>query len=800
MIVPDADVERSGLRPAVLPAFTCVVAAASGITVSFAAGSKENPESETSDYNRGSVFTPSRYCLTAHDAARPATMTTIRRLPAADELEALVGARHHDPFSLLGLHRTGRDWSLRVFRPYAASVSVRTPAGFEPMKRIHAQGVFAWQGADAPVRPVVLRVSESGRDFETCDAYTFAPAMGADDLYLFNEGRLEQAYRVLGSRLEQRDGVSGVRFACWAPNAARLSVVGEFNRWDGRVHPMSVHGLSGVWELFIPGIDEGTLYRYEIRNRATGEVFVKTDPYARFHELRPGTAAQVVADEYAWRDSKWMSERSRWDWLHAPINIYEVHAGSWRRHPDGRFYTYAEMAQSLIPYVVEMGYTHIELLPVSEHPLDESWGYQTTGYFAVTSRFGTVDAFKAFIDACHQAGIGVILDWVPAHFPTDAFSLARFDGTALYEHEDPRSGFHQDWGTHIFNYGRKEVKTFLLSSAHYWLAECHIDGLRVDAVASMLYLDYSRKAGEWIPNKYGGRENLEAIELLRELNVMVHRDFPGALTCAEESTAWPMVSRPVYLGGLGFSMKWNMGWMNDTLAYMKNDPVHRRFHHNQLTFGQIYAYSENFLLPLSHDEVVHGKGSLLSKMPGDAWQKFANVRLLLAYQFAACGKKLNFMGNEFAQGREWRTGGELDWALLGIGWHRGVQTMIRDLCRLYRNEPALHELDFEPDGFRWIDCNDADQSILCFERRARDGSSVVVALNFTPVPRHGYRVGLPKSGAWREVFNSDSVFYAGSNAGNAGIIASQPVPWMGHDQSADITLPPLGALILRIDA
>ena len=725
-------------------------------------------------------------------------MITTAQLPAADDLDALVGARHHDPFSLLGLHRTGRDWSLRVFRPYATSVAVRTQAGFAPMKRIHAQGVFAWQGTEAPPRPVILRVDEAGREFEICDPYTFVPAIGADDLYLFNEGRLEQAYRVLGSRLEQREGVDGVCFACWAPNAGRVSVVGEFNRWDGRVHPMSAHGLSGVWELFIPGIDAGALYRYEIRNRATGEVFVKTDPYARFHELRPGTAAQVVADDYVWRDQEWMGRRSGWDWLHAPINIYEVHAGSWRRHPDGRFYTYAEMAQSLIPYVVEMGFTHIELLPISEHPLDESWGYQTTGYFAVTSRFGTVEAFKAFVDACHQAGIGVILDWVPAHFPTDAFSLARFDGTSLYEHQDPRLGFHQDWGTHIFNYGRKEVKSFLLSSAHYWLAECHLDGLRVDAVASMLYLDYSRKAGEWIPNKYGGRENLDAIDFLRELNVMVHRDFPGALTCAE-STAWPMVSRPVYLGGLGFSMRWNMGWMNDTLAYMKNDPVHRRFHHNQLTFGQIYAYSENFLLPLSHDEVVHGKGSLLGKMPGDAWQKFANVRLLLAYQFAASGKKLTFMGNEFAQGREWRSGAELDWGLLGIDWHRGVQTLVRDLCRLYRDEPALHELDFEPQGFRWIDCNDADQSILCFERRARNGSAIVVALNFTPVPRHGYRVGLPASGGWREVFNSDSVFYAGSNSGNAGIIASQPVPWMGHDQSADITLPPLGALILRCE-
>ncbi|HVY04555.1 MAG TPA: 1,4-alpha-glucan branching protein GlgB [Burkholderiales bacterium] len=718
-------------------------------------------------------------------------------LPSTRDLDALVGARHHDPLSLLGLHGSAGEWSLCVFRPDASAIAVRTKTGFEPMKRIHAQGVFAWQGGEPPPRPVALRISRSGQEFETADPYSFTRTISADELYLFNEGRLEQAYRMLGSRVEQRDGVAGVRFSCWAPNASRVSVVGDFNDWDGRVHQMATHGPSGVWELFIPGVGDASLYKFEIRNRDSGAVFVKTDPYARFHELRPGTAARVVEDGYSWGDAEWIDRRAKWNWLHAPINIYEVHAGSWRRHPDGRFYTYAELAQSLIPYVLEMGYTHIELLPVSEHPLDESWGYQTTGYFAVTSRFGDVAGFKAFVDACHQAGIGVLLDWVPAHFPTDAFSLARFDGTALYEHEDPRLGFHQDWGTHIFNYGRKEVKSFLLSSAHYWLAECHIDGLRVDAVASMLYLDYSRKAGEWIPNKFGGRENLDAIEFLRELNVMVHRDFPGALTCAEESTAWPMVSRPVYLGGLGFSMKWNMGWMNDTLSYMHHDPVHRRFHHNQLTFGQIYAYSENFQLPLSHDEVVHGKGSLLGKMPGDAWQKFANVRLLLAYQFTIAGKKLNFMGNEFAQGREWRSAAELDWGLLGIDWHRGVQTMIRDLSRLYRDEPALHDLDFDPDGFRWIDCNDADQSILCFERRARNGSVVVVALNFTPVPRHGYRVGLPKSGLWREVFNSDSQFYAGSNAGNAGLIAAQPFPWMGHDQSAAIVLPPLGALVLR---
>ncbi|HZF22461.1 MAG TPA: 1,4-alpha-glucan branching protein GlgB [Burkholderiales bacterium] len=716
---------------------------------------------------------------------------------AGADLDALVGARHHDPFGVLGLHRDGKGWVLRVFRPYASEVAASTASGFVKMDKVHPDGVFAWRGAEPPPQPVRLRVKEPGHSLETCDPYGFRPTISADELYLFNEGRLEQAYRMLGSRTEVREGVAGVRFACWAPNAERVSVVGDFNRWDGRAHPMATHGVSGVWELFVPGLGDGTLYKYEIRNRNTGEILVKTDPYARAYELRPGTAARVTADlPYDWRDGGWMKARAGDDWLHAPVSAYEVHLGSWRRHPDGRFYSYRELAESLVPYVKEMGFTHVELLPVSEHPLDESWGYQTTGYFAATSRFGSPEDFKFLVDACHQAGIGVILDWVPAHFPTDAFALARFDGTALYEHEDPRLGFHQDWGTHIFNYGRNEVKSFLLSSAHYWLGECHVDGLRVDAVASMLYLDYSRKTGEWIPNKFGGRENLEAIDFLRQLNVMVHRDFAGALTFAEESTAWPMVSRPTYIGGLGFSMKWNMGWMNDTLSYMRQDPVHRRYHHNQLTFGQLYAYTENFMLPLSHDEVVHGKGSLLGKMPGDAWQKFANVRLLLSYQFASPGKKLNFMGNELAQGREWRTEWELDWGLLGIDWHRGVQTMLRDLSRLYREQRALHDQDFESAGFRWIDCHDADQSILAFERCARDGSVAVVALNFTPVPRHGYRIGLPKAGVWHEAFNSDSAFYAGANVGNSGAIETQPLPWMERDQSAEITLPPLAALIL----
>jgi 1,4-alpha-glucan branching enzyme len=717
---------------------------------------------------------------------------------------ALAAGELADPHALLGPHPDGDGGAtIRAWRPGAGHVVIHVAGGMDyGCELVHPAGVWAARldGVTPPLSYEIETRYPDGVAVTAPDAYRFAPTVGDLDLHLAGEGRHEEIYEHLGGHLREVDGIAGTAFAVWAPAAKSVAVVGDFNSWDGRLNPMRSLRSSGIWELFLPGVDAGALYKFEIRTQG-GALRVKTDPYARQVEISPKTAAIVARSEHQWADGAWVAARSEQLQHERPMSVYEVHLGSWRRdpgNPDGLL-NYAQLADELAAYATDMGFTHVELLPVMAHPFTGSWGYQVTGYFAPDPRLGGPDDLKAFVDRMHEHGVGVLMDWVPAHFPRDDWALARFDGTALYEHEDPRLGFHQDWGTHIFNYGRKEVKSFLLSSAHYWLAECHIDGLRVDAVASMLYLDYSRKAGEWIPNKYGGRENLDAIEFLRELNVMVHRDFPGALTCAEESTAWPMVSRPVYLGGLGFSMKWNMGWMNDTLAYMRNDPVHRRFHHNQLTFGQVYAYTENFLLPLSHDEVVHGKGSLLGKMPGDAWQKFANVRLLLAYQFATSGKKLTFMGNEFAQGREWRAGGELDWELLGIDWHRGVQTMVRDLSRLYRNEPALHELDFEQAGFRWIDCNDADQSILCFERRARSGSSMVVAINFTPVPRHGYRVGLPQPGDWREVFNSDSAFYAGSNSGNAGIIASQPFPWMGHDQSAAITLPPLGALVLRCE-
>jgi 1,4-alpha-glucan branching enzyme len=720
---------------------------------------------------------------------------------SAPDFTRLLTAREHDPFRLLGLHHDGAQWVVRVFHPHAESVALDCDGIMAPLARVHAGGVFEWRGATAPCLPYVLEVTIGRHSERRHDPYAFAPqAATGDDLYLFNQGSNHQAYRLLGTHPQTRQDVAGVRFRVWAPNAERVSVVGDFNRWDGRLLQMATLGASGVWELFVPGLAAGTLYKFEIRNRDSGAVLVKTDPYAQSFELRPATAARVSApSQHAWNDAAWLARRARWDWLHAPLAIYEVHAGSWRRHPDGdarRCYTYRELAQHLVPYVRDMGYTHIELMPVTEHPLDESWGYQTTGYFAATSRFGSADDLRALIDACHQAAIGVILDWVPGHFPSDDFALAHFDGTALYEHEDPRLKLHPDWGTHVFNYARNEVRSFLHSSAYYWLAEFHFDGLRVDAVASMLYLDYSRQPGEWLPNRYGGRENIEAMEFLRELNTMVHREFPGALTIAEESTAWPMVSRPAYIGGLGFSMKWNMGWMNDTLAYLRHDPVHRRFHHALLTFGQLYAYSENFVLPLSHDEVVHGKRSLLSKMPGDNWRRHANLRLLHTVQTTMPGKKLCFMGNEFGQRDEWYSQRELDWALLEAPAHAGVQRLVRDLNRLYAGNNALHELDFEAAGFCWIDCHDSDQSVLSFLRRARNGAFVVVVLNFTPVPRHNYRIGVPAAGCYRELLNSDSRYYGGSDLGNGESLHAGRQPWMGQPASLALTLPPLAGLIL----
>ena len=721
-------------------------------------------------------------------------------------LRSLLESREHNPFHVLGLHRDGADWRLRVFRPYARSVAVLWPGVVEarPLTRIHAAGVFEWRGelpaAAQPPALYQLIIDEDGTPQHLHDPYAFPPEAAADDLYLFNEGRNSQAYRLLGAQPESRRDVAGVRFRVWAPNASRVSVVGDFNRWDGRVHPMTTLGAGGVWELFVPQLQSGTLYKFEIRNRHTAALAVKADPYARRFEPRPATAALVSEiSTYAWGDGQWLERRAHWDWQHAPMSIYEVHAGSWMRHPDGSFYNYRELAARLIPYVRDLAYTHIEFMPLMEHPLDESWGYQSTGHFAPTSRFGAPDDLRYLIDACHQAGLGVILDWVPGHFPTDTFALAHFDGTPLYEHEDPRLKLQPDWGTYVFNFGRNEVKSFLLSSAHYWLAEFHADGLRVDAVASMLYLDYSRKAGEWLPNRHGGRENLEAIQFLQEMNTMVHHDFPGALTIAEESTAWPMVSRPVHLGGLGFSMKWNMGWMNDTLDYIENDPVHRRYHHDRLTFGQLYAYSENFVLPLSHDEVVHGKHSLFEKMPGDPWQRYANLRLLFAYQICVPGKKLGFMGGELAQPHEWRSSEEVPWILLTQAPHAGMQSLLRDLNRLYVSHPALHDLDFSAQGFAWIDCHDTEQSVISWLRFARDGSFVVVVFNFTPVPRRNYRIGVPRAAAYRELLNTDSGYYGGSNLGNgASLLYATATPWMNLPASLTLTLPPLAGVVLAL--
>lgn len=721
------------------------------------------------------------------------------------QLHLILDAKHHDPFSFLGLHtlKTQKESpSAKVFRaflPHASEVELNTSQGWQTLAKIHPHGLFEWQGSQDVTSPCKLRIKQHEQTIETFDVYSFAPMLTSDELHLFGEGNLKQAYKTMGAQLCQHQGIAGVRFAVWAPNAERVSVIGNFNEWDGRVHPMRNHGSSGVWEIFVPGLTTNALYKFEIRQRHTGNTLVKTDPYGFSFEARPGTAAKVSdLNEYEWQDQAWLKNRSQRDWLHAPFNCYEVHLGSWKRNAEGDFLNYRELADQLISYVQEMGYTHIELMPISEHPLNESWGYQTTGYYGVTNRYGTPDEFRYFVDACHQANIGVILDWVPGHFPKDDWALARFDGTALYEHEDPRLGEHQDWGTYIFNYGRNEVRNFLIANAHYWLHEFHIDGLRVDAVASILYLDYSRKADEWLPNKFGGRENLDAIDFLKQLNVMVHQDFPGALTIAEESTSWPMISRPVYLGGLGFSMKWNMGWMNDTLSYFENDPVHRRYHHNKLTFGQLYAYSENFVLPFSHDEVVHGKHSLLDKMPGDAWQKFANLRLLLTHQMCSPGKKLNFMGNEFGQGREWNVNASLDWHLLNEHWHQGVKLASHDLNQLYKYLPAFHDLDFQPQGFEWIDCQDADQSVLSYIRRARDGSFVIAAFNFTPVPRHHYHLGVPQAGTYAEIFNSDAQYYGGSNISNGTSIYTEPTPWTGQAQSISISLPPLSGIILQI--
>jgi 1,4-alpha-glucan branching enzyme len=625
------------------------------------------------------------------------------------------------------------------------------------------------------------------------------------DLYLFGAGAHRQVYTRLGAHLAEEDGTPGVRFAVWAPNAEEVSVIGDFNVWTPGRNDLTPTGDSGIWHGFVLNVGAGTVYKYALRPRGVDWWIEKADPYAFAAELRPKTGSVVAnLDRYLWRDDAWVESRSRRRWEEGPLMVYEVHLGSWRRDPSDpeRFLTYRELAEQLPPYVADMGYTHVELLPVSEHPLDMSWGYQTTGYFAPTSRFGPPEDFMYFVDRCHAAELGVILDWVPAHFPKDAHGLGLFDSTHLYEHADPRKGEHPDWGTYIFNYGRSEVRSFLISNARFWPDRYHVDGLRVDAVASMLYLDYSRQPDQWIPNQYGGRENLDAISFLQAANVAVHEDFPGTLMVAEESTAWPNVTGRVDHGGLGFDLKWNMGWMHDTLAYFSHDPVHRRYHQNELTFSLMYAFTEKFMLPLSHDEVVHGKGSLLDKMPGDGWQKFANLRLLYGFMAGHPGKKLHFMGDELGQGREWNHAESLDWHLLdepgeGGHWHRGVRQLVRDLNRFLRDHAALHELDFDWTGFQWIDFFDADASVISFRRCARDGASLIFVCNFTPVVRYEYRVGLPHGGAYREALNSDAEIYGGSGVGNLGQVQAEDTPWHGQPVSGSVTLPPLAFFVLE---
>jgi 1,4-alpha-glucan branching enzyme len=726
-----------------------------------------------------------------------------------DAIRALVEGEHGDPFAVLGPHSIGTpDGPAVVVRAIVpGATAVRVLSGDAPpiaMQRIHGAGLFeaTLPGAGVPLA-YRLEVTRNGHVDCIDDPYRFPSLLSDFDRHLLAEGTHYRAYDKLGAHPTVLEGVAGIVFAVWAPSARRVSVVGDFNRWDGRCHPMRLHPGNGVWEIFVPGLTEDERYKFEIRGRSAEPLALKADPCAlAFEADTPRTASVVTRIEgFRWRDEAWLAARARRDPLHAPLSIYEVHLGSWRRVPEegDRFLDYRELAERLADHVTDLGFTHVELLPVMEHPFYGSWGYQTIGYFAPTRRHGGPHDFMAFVDHLHRRGVGVILDWVPAHFPRDPHGLVFFDGTHLYEHADPRQREHPDWGTLIFNYGRREVANFLIDSALFWLERYHVDGLRVDAVASALYLDYSRRPGEWVPNEFGGRENLAAIAFFRRLNEVVHAAHPGVIVAAEESTAWPMVSRPTYLGGLGFGFKWNMGWMHDVLDYVRLDPVHRKYHHDRLTFGPLYAWSENFVLPLSHDEVVHGKGSLLSRMPGDTWQQFAGLRALYAFMWAHPGKKLLFMGGEFGQRREWNHDQSLDWHLLGNGpYHRGVMDLVRDLNRLHRSEPALHELDAEPAGFAWMDCADAEQSVVSFVRRARDpGDFVLVVCNLTPVPRHRYRVGVPAPGHYRELLNSDAAVYGGGDLGNAGGTWAEPTPWQGQPYSLALILPPLGMLILK---
>jgi 1,4-alpha-glucan branching enzyme len=718
---------------------------------------------------------------------------------AKEHMKLILKARHHDPFEFLGPHSLdSRGVLVRAFLPEARRAWVVREGKAYGMERIDAEGFFEALFVDE-TRTFPYRIMLEDRQGSTLafqDPYSFPPILSDFDLHLISEGTHYKKYEKLGAHIKKVRGAKGVHFAVWAPNAKGMSVIGNFNRWDGRRHPMRLRS-GGIWELFIPEVGEGDLYKYELRTAK--DTFIKTDPYGFYAEVRPKTASIVWnISKYRWRDGRWMRKRRIKNWLESPMAVYEVHLGSWMRDRAGGFLSYRELAHKLVDYVKKMGYTHLELLPVMEHPLDASWGYQTIGYFSITSRSGQPEDFMYFVDHCHQNGIGVIMDWVPAHFPKDAHGLAYFDGTYLYEHEHPHLREHKDWGTHIFNYGRNEVANFLLNSALFWLEKYHIDGLRVDAVASMLYLDYSRARGEWIPNKYGGNENLDAIAFLKRFNELCHKYHPGVLTIAEESTAWPMVSRPTYVGGLGFSMKWNMGWMHDVLSYFSCDPIHRKYHHNNLTFGLVYAFHENFVLVLSHDEVVHEKRSVLDKMPGDLWQKFANLRLLYGFMYGHPGKKMLFMGGEIGQWKEWDFDSSLNWQLLQYEPHQKLQRYLQELNRLYSAEPAMYEVDFDYGGFEWIDFSDSEASVVSFMRKAKYAEDFLVFVyNFTPVPRGNYRIGVPRKMVYREVMNSDSADYWGSNVGNAGLVMAEGVPVNQWPCSLRLTLPPLGMLVLK---
>ncbi|HJU47606.1 MAG TPA: 1,4-alpha-glucan branching protein GlgB [Gaiellaceae bacterium] len=715
-------------------------------------------------------------------------------------IEQIVAGDHHDPHAFLGAHPAEGGVVVRAFRPGAQAVRVRADGRSTRLRRVHRAGVYEGLLKEARL-PLDYRVEATypdGARWDVRDPYAFGPTLGELDVHLAAEGRHEELYERLGAHVRTLDGVEGTAFAVWAPAARRVAVVGDFNGWDARLHPMRSLGSSGIWELFVPDLGPGALYKFAVGAR-DGSVRQKADPVAVRAEEPPRTASVVFESSYGWRDAPWLRRRAASPAHASPMSVYEVHLGSWRRNPleGNRSLTYLELADELGDYVSDLGFTHVELLPVMHHPYAGSWGYQVTGFFAPSPAFGSPDDLRALVDRLHERGIGVILDWVPAHFPRDEWALARFDGSALYEHEDPRRGAHPDWGTLIFNYGRTEVRNFLLASALLWLEEYHADGLRVDAVASMLYLDYSREEGEWLPNVHGGRENLDAVSFLQELNAVAYRRAPGVVMAAEESTAWPGVSRPADQGGLGFGFKWNMGWMHDTLQYFARDPVHRRHHHHELTFSLVYAFTENFVLPLSHDEVVHGKGSLLQKMPGDRWQQLANLRALYGYMWAHPGKQLLFMGGELAQEREWSHESSLDWHLLERPEHAGVQALVRDLNHAYRGEPALWELDGEPAGFSWLEVNDAEANVIVFARHSAGGGRVVVcACNLSPVPRHGYRIGLPRAGRWRELLNTDAARYGGAGVGNEHGVHAGETPWHGQLQSAEVSLPPLGVVWL----